>query len=159
MKTELTALTRPRIASGVSSCTSVWRITTLTMSAAPETASAISDSQNEADSANTSIATPNTATAPISVRPTRRSSGCWASQTDSSSAPTAGAARSRPRPHGPTCRMSLANIGSSAVAPPSSTANRSSEIAPSITGWPRRKPMPASTLRQLAGSFGAGGRS
>src|SRR5271154_4508834 len=34
MNIELTALTRPRIASGVSSCTSTWRTNTLTMSAA-----------------------------------------------------------------------------------------------------------------------------
>ncbi len=42
----------------------------------------------------------------------------------------AGPARSRPKPSGPTCSTSLAKAGSSAVAPPSSTANRSSEIAP-----------------------------
>ena len=40
MKTPCTALTRPRIASGVPSASSASRITTLTMSAAPTIASA-----------------------------------------------------------------------------------------------------------------------
>ncbi len=71
--------------------------------------------------------------------PARRVIGQRVSASDIASAPIAGAARSRPRPQGPTCSMSLANIGSSAVAPPSSTANRSSEIAPSTTGLPRTK--------------------
>ena len=44
MNVALTALTRPRIASGVSSWTSVCRITTLTMSALPLTTSATIDS-------------------------------------------------------------------------------------------------------------------
>ena len=35
-----------------------------------------------------------------------------------------------PKPCGPTCSTSRANTGSSAVAPPSSTAKRSSEMAP-----------------------------
>ena len=58
MKVPLTALTRPRIASGVSSWTSVWRITTLTMSAPPLTASATIDNMKSCDSPNTMIAIP-----------------------------------------------------------------------------------------------------
>ncbi len=50
MKTMLTALTRPRISCGVRSCTTVERITTLTMSVAPSTASAASDSPKCRDS-------------------------------------------------------------------------------------------------------------
>ena len=50
------------------------------------------------------------------------------------SAPTAGADRSRPSPHGPVSNMSRAKIGSSAVTPPSSTTNRSSEMTPSSQG-------------------------
>ena len=156
MNTELSALTRPRIASGVSSCTSVCRMTTLTMSAAPETASASIDSATEVESANTPIASPNTATAAISRWPAPRSIGWRVSQADISSAPAAGAARSRPRPQGPVCRMSLAKIGSSAVAPPSSTANRSSEMAPSSTGLSRRKCTPANTSPQRALPRGGG---
>ena len=59
------------------------------------------------------------------------------------SAPTAGAARSTPSPQGPVCRMSRAYIGISAVAPPSSTANMSSEIVPRIAWSLRTKAIPA----------------
>ena len=108
MKIELTAATRPRMASGVSSCTKVWRVTTLTLSAAPVTASASSDRPKCSDRPNTTVATPNTATAPSSLPPTRRCKGQRARTSDIASAPTAGAARSRPRPCGPVCRMSRA---------------------------------------------------
>jgi hypothetical protein len=47
-----------------------------------------------------------------------------------SSAPRPGDARNRPSPHGPVPSTSRANTGSSANTPPSTTANRSSEIAP-----------------------------
>jgi hypothetical protein len=47
MNSELTALTRPRISSGVSICTSDDRITTLITSAAPSTTSAAIESQND----------------------------------------------------------------------------------------------------------------
>ncbi len=50
--------------------------------------------------------------------------------------PTAGDARSNPRPVGPTSRMSFAKIGRRATAPPSRTAKRSREIAPSKTRRP-----------------------
>ena len=63
MNRKFTAPTRPRISSGVASCTSEKRITTLTMSAAPSTASASTDSHIQCDSANTMVATPNTITA------------------------------------------------------------------------------------------------
>ena len=46
------------------------------------------------------------------------------------SAPIAGAALRRPKPVAPTLRMSVAKIGKSAMAPPNSTANRSSAIDP-----------------------------
>ena len=55
---ELTALTRPRMSSGVSSWISVMRITTLVMSAVPSIASNAIESKNDCDSANTMIATP-----------------------------------------------------------------------------------------------------
>ena len=47
MNTEFTALTRPRTAAGVSSCTKVDRMTTLTMSAAPVTAKAAMESHQQ----------------------------------------------------------------------------------------------------------------
>ena len=63
MNRKLTAPTRPRISSGVASCTSEKRITTLTVSAAPRIASASTDSHIHCDSANTTVATPKTITA------------------------------------------------------------------------------------------------
>ena len=90
------------------------------------------------------------------VRPTRRASGQRVSTTDVSNAPAAGAARSRPSPHGPTCRMSLANIGSSAVAPPSKTANKSSDTAPSSALRRQTNSAPASSVRIDTGSRGGG---
>ena len=150
MNTELTALTRPRIASGVSICTSVWRTTTLMVSAPPETASASIDNQKWPDRPNTTIHTPNSATASISVRPTRRRRGQRVSSADMTRAPTAGALRSRPSPSGPSWRMSRANMGSRAVAPPSNTANRSSDTAPSSTLRSHTKATPASNVRSVA---------
>ena len=60
----------------------------------------------------------------------RRGGGRSASHADIKTAPTAGAARRTPSPCGPTCRISSAKIGRIATAPPNSTANRSSVIAP-----------------------------
>jgi hypothetical protein len=79
------------------------------------------------------------------VRPTRTDGGWRASQAPTTSAPAAGAERSNPNPQGPVSRTSRAKIGSSAVAPPRSTAKRSSEIAPSTTLWPKMKANPANT--------------
>ena len=66
-----------------------------------------------------------------------------------------GALRSTPRPVGPTSSTSFAKTGSSATAPPNSTAKRSSEIAPSRTGVRRTSRTPASTLSSdgASGSF------
>ena len=108
MKRKFTAPTRPRISSGVASCTSENRITTLTVSAAPSTASASSDSHIQCDSENTTVAAPNTITAWNIRNPTRRLMVWRASSAVISSAPTAGAARSTPSPNGPVCRMSRA---------------------------------------------------
>ena len=72
------------------------------------------------------------------------------------SAPMAGAARSMPSPNGPADRMSEAKIGSSAVAPPSSTANRSNEIMPSTAGVRRMKATPAKTVCKVTGMRAAG---
>ena len=101
MNSELTAVTRPRISSGVSSCISVTRMTTLMASAPPMIASAAHASQNDPDNANTMVATPNTATAANSMRPTLRENDQRVSMTVTSSAPIAGAARSMPSPDGP----------------------------------------------------------
>ena len=60
-------------------------------------------------------------------------SGRRASTTDIAKAPTPGAARSSPSPHGPVSRMSRAKTGNSAGAPARNTAHMSSEMVPRIT--------------------------
>ena len=72
---ELTALTRPRMWSGVASCTKEERMTTLITSAAPSTIIASVESQSERESAKTMVARPKTITALNMVSPTRRRSG------------------------------------------------------------------------------------
>ena len=129
MKRLLNADTRPRSASGVRSCASVFRITTLTLSAAPAVASAASESGNQRERPKTMVATPKSTTARSSAGPARRNGGRWASTIVVITAPTDWAASSHPRPAGPTCRMSLAHTGRSATAPPNSTAKRSRVIA------------------------------
>ncbi len=57
-KIMFTAVIRPRISSGVSSCRTVWRITMLTVSAAPETASSANESQKIREAPNPAIAIP-----------------------------------------------------------------------------------------------------
>ena len=81
------------------------------------------------------VARPKIATPPNISRPARRRIGLTASASATAVAPTAGAARSTPKPSGPTCSTSRAKTGSSAVAPPSSTAKRSSEMAPKTIFW------------------------
>ena len=72
MNTAFTAATRPRMASGVSSCTRVWRMNTLTMSAAPSTTRQASDTVRLVDSPKPMVARPNTATAWNMRRPVWR---------------------------------------------------------------------------------------
>ena len=108
MNSRFTADTRPRISSGVLSCTSVERTTTLTTSAAPSTAIAAIDSGSERDRPNTIVASPNSTTEPNISGPARPVIGRLASHTDIASAPTAGEARSSPSASGLPCRMSSA---------------------------------------------------
>ena len=105
---EFTADTRPRMASGVCSCTSDERTTMESTSEAPSTASARSDSGKEVDRPKATVARPKSATARNIFTPARLASGCRASTKEVSSAPTAGAARSTPSPIGVVCRMSRA---------------------------------------------------
>src|SRR2546426_11038097 len=63
VNSECTALTRPRIASGVRICTSETRMTTLTTSEAPRTASASSERARWVDTPKTTVARPKTETA------------------------------------------------------------------------------------------------
>ena len=130
---------------------------TLIMSTKPETASAASESGSDFESPKTIIAAPKVAITPRSVRPARRFSGRRASIRPAASAPTDGAARSAPSPMGPTSRIVRANTGASAIESPSSTANRSSEIAPSSMRVRRMKRTPATRLSQSGGGWSASG--
>ena len=103
------------------------------------------------------VASPNPTTANISTRPGRCHGGRRVVTSAIASAPAPGAARSQPRPAGPTPRMSLAKIGSSATAPPNSTPNRSSVMAARNSGLSRTNRKPANTslaLRRLAAGGG-----
>ena len=62
MKTDSTALTRPRNSSGVATWISTRRMMTLTMSAPPSSASIASDSHRFVEIPNPIVASPNTAT-------------------------------------------------------------------------------------------------
>ena len=86
-------------------------MTTLTMSDAPMMTSAKSDSIRLRERPNSTVAAPKMATQVNMRRPAWRLVGWKDSQMETVMAPTAGAARSRPRPRGPVCRMSLAKIG------------------------------------------------
>src|ERR1700688_1595516 len=108
IKTISTAITRPRISSGVRSCTSVARIITLTMSAAPKKISDNSDITKLVDTPNKIVHIPNPATDHSSVGPAFPRSGRCASAMAVKAAPTPGAVRSNPNPHGPVCRISRA---------------------------------------------------
>ena len=115
----------------------VWRTMTLTMSHAPASASAASESARLRESPKTTVKSPKPDTHHSMATPARRVKGRWATTMAMATAPTPGALRRIPSPAAPTFRISRAYTGSSATAPPSSTANRSSEMAPSIS-WLRQ---------------------
>ena len=108
MKRLLTAETRPRFSSGVSSCTSVCRTTTLTLSIAPHAKSMSKENQNQCEQPKAIVANPNPATARSIARPAFCSGGRCASTSAQTSDPIGSAAWRKPRPVGPTARMSLA---------------------------------------------------
>ena len=153
MKTASTASTRPRLSAGVASGTRVDRMNTLTASAPESARSATKATAKLVVTPSTIVPTPNSATATRSVRPTRRLTGRNANQTVTMPAPIPIDTRSHPSPTAPTCRRSSAIAGSSAIAPPNNTANRSSEIAPSRMGWLRTKRRPSTASCMLGRSF------
>ena len=149
IKILLTAETRPRMLSGVRTWTNVWRTTTLMASKAAgeeEQLAATESWQKEWERPKIMVATPKAATARRRFRPARFIGGRWATINAITTAPTAGAARIQPKPTEPTCKMSVAKMGSSDVAPPSRTAKRSSE-------------MMARMMRVLRDELDAGGES
>jgi hypothetical protein len=133
MKRVDTAATRPRMGSGVTSWTRVWRTKTLSMSAPPRIARATSEAHRSLESPNPTVAAPNTATPANMISPALARIGRTESHSPTTVAPRAGPMRSRPKPCGPTRRTSRAKAGNRADAPPRITAARSREIAPNTT--------------------------
>src|SRR3954466_14745116 len=103
------------------------RITTLTMSDAPSTASETSATMKLPDSANTIVESPKHATAANISFPALPSIGQRVSASAIASAPAPGAARNRPSAQGPASKTSRANTGSSAATPPTSTEKKKKE--------------------------------
>ena len=110
----LTDETRPRIASGVSSCTRVWRTMTLMLSAKPQMNSISIESQNKRDQPKPIVASPKMITAAIRARPAFFMGGRWAMSRAQIIEPTGRAAVNSPNPCGPTFKMSLAYCGQQA---------------------------------------------
>ena len=108
MKIISTAVTRPRISSGVANSVKVARMMTLIMSLAPRSTSAISETVRLRDSPKIIVNTPNPATAQSNFGPEFPRNGQCASRIAISAAPTPGAVLSNPSPHGPVCRISRA---------------------------------------------------
>ena len=128
---QLTPAILPRISSGDKSRTMDRRMTILTPSKTPLKVSAVMDSQKFFEKAKMSMLMPKPVTVSNKFRPARAMGGWRVATSIMSKAPAEGAAFNNPKPLAPTCKMSLANIGKSAMAPPKSTAKRSSAMAPS----------------------------
>src|ERR1700730_16272213 len=105
MKILFTAETRPRISSGVTSCTIDPRMITLTLSNAPARNNAPNDNHKAVDKPKTMIANPKPLTHQSNALPACFIGGKYATSSAVRSAPTAGEARIQPRPIGPQCRI------------------------------------------------------
>src|SRR5438477_5801108 len=102
MKILFTDETRPRISSGVTSCTIDPRMITLTLSNAPTKNNKPSDNQNILDNPKRIVAMPNPVTHHIKVLPAPPIRGRCATTSTIAKTPTDGAARTPPEPTGPT---------------------------------------------------------
>ena len=130
-----TAATRPRMASGVTSCTRVWRTNTESMSAAPSAASAATDSHSSPREAEHDCRQPNTAPRrrTCSARPWRRI-GLIAEKIATSAAPAAGADAQQAKA---LRRRLAARRGRTPAAAPSL---RPAARPPGPARWPRTPP-------------------
>src|SRR6185436_1444195 len=156
MNTIETALTRPRMASGVATWMRVWRTVTLSMSAAPEITSSAIVRGKFVERPNPIVARPKTATPPNSQAPMRSRSGRIARARAMSPAPSDGALRRMPSTWGPLLKVDLAMRGRSAVAPPRRTAKRSSDMAPRSRRSFQTYLTPAVKARANGSAAGAG---
>lgn len=148
MNTKLTALTRPRMASGSSNCMSSMQLYSLTISSDPGSTKATIATQKCRIRPKTTVAAPNTATPDNIQAPTRQSLSLNASQRAHRPDPLPGTARKYPKTSGPECTMFCVHAGSSAVAPPNNTAKRSSEMAPNTVFRRQTKRNPSSSGSQ-----------
>jgi len=150
MKSELTALTRPRISSGVYSCSRKERTTTLTTSALPSTARMNIDSQSKRESAKAIVASPKTMTAPNMRMPAWRLMGLRARTTYIVNAPARARVGSGQNPKGlfGGCREYRREC---APKRPHASGAESSHASPWSTGrnWRKR-----SWLRQERAAYG-----
>src|SRR2546430_16785388 len=115
MKMLFTAETRPRISSGVTSCTMDPRMITLTLSNAPIRNNTTSENQNALDKPKMMVAMPKAVTHQSKVLPAGFIGGRCATTTAIAKAPMAGEAGSQPRPTGPQGRDWFAKKGISAA--------------------------------------------
>src|SRR5207237_2569885 len=109
------------------------------------------------DSANTIMHTPNPNTASNKFKPACLTGGRHAAQSITANDPAYVAAFSSPTSAGPLCRMSAANTGIIATAPPNSTANRSSAIDPTSTWLANTYFTPSTMLRNTGSRSATGG--
>ena len=143
------------MSSGVRSCTSDSRTTTLTTSDAPSAASATSDSAKCRDNPNTIVAMPNAITPPNIARPGRPFSGNRVSQRPRErrrpQAPHAARRSPTGRPAGCRARRSAAARSRRRTAPRTGRAT-----APRIAGSRRMNAIPENTERSVTGSRAGG---
>ena len=123
---------------------------TLTISAAPLTTNTATLSGKLVLAPNRIMHTPNSATTLNNVRPARSIGFRCASAKLIPTAPILGAARNSPNPLGPTCRISAANTGNNATAPPNNTENKSRVNAPSRIRSLNTKRTPALRLSAIS---------
>src|ERR1017187_8744629 len=152
-KIMFTPVIRPRSASGVTSCRTVWRTTVEIMSESPTRASAANVREKLRERPKTIVVAPYAATVHRKTRPCRRGTPCTELHTDPSSAPIPGAARNQPYPAGPALRIWSAKIGRSDIEPAKNVANKSSVIVQTTIGVVKTKCRPS--LRDASGFSGA----
>ena len=145
---------RPRRRSGVTSWLMAERQTALTLSAAPATASSAAAAHSDPASPASAIAAPQTATAQITIRPSRRA---WASQPVVSAAtvaPAETAAYSRPVPSAPASYTLTASTANRARGMPNVIATRSIANEPR-SAWLRRTNRRPSAIERRTGGRSA----
>jgi hypothetical protein len=139
------AVTRPRNSSGVTTCTMVPRSTTVTVSAAPATASDSSVSHRPGATAKTANAAPHTVTETSIARPCLVTCVSGPDSTAVTRPPTPIAVVNNPRVRGSPPNRAALIAGNSETGSPKNVALRSARNAPASTGLRRMNEIPATT--------------